>query len=262
MAHRHPDTGEDDTASTDSYSTTPTPPGTPADVQQHQLMVSGSPYMIVPQQQRQMMSNQVYQGHMPPVQYVPGQGYVTYSPYTQYVTVPEPGLRYPQSHTPPVQQARSPSPIMIGNPYLANPSPVQTHIGRSGPAQTPPYTRTPPPSTSPYIRNPMPGSMPGGAVMMQMGGQSAAPPTGGSVVGGNIAPSASPTSQTHWRGQQSRRGGKGANGWNHEMMNYQALAQEGQRVQQNIASFSAQNRPPVVKMIQVPPHFPLMTGQR
>ncbi len=249
ISQRHPDFKEDDTGSTDSYSTTPTPPpGTPADVSQH-LMMPGNPYVIVPQQ-RQMMSGQVYQSPMS-MQYIPGQGYVTYSPYPQYMTMPDPASRYPQSHTPPVQQPRSPSPIMVGNPYLANPPPGQPHIGRPSPAQTPPFSRTPPPTSGSYIRGTMPGSVPGMMIPMQPTASATS-----SVAGKPVPSPGAPAAHSHWKGQPSRRGGKVAN---QEIVNYQALAQEGQRVQQNIA-FSG-HRQPVVKMIQVP-HFPMMPGQR
>ncbi len=256
IRQRHGEFKEEDTASTDSYSTTPTPPsGAPGEVMQ-QMMMSGSPCVMI-SQQRPMMSGQVYQNPVP-MQYIPRQGYMAYGPYPQYVTVPDVGSRYPQSQTPPVQQARSPSPILMGSPYLANPQAVQPHISRPSPVQTPPFSRTPPPSSGSFIRNAIPGSIPGGAMIIPMA-QPPAGPTTGSMGRALPAQQGSPAPHTHWKSQSSRRGGKSGGGASHEMINYQALAQEGQRVQQNIASF---NRPPVVKMIQVPQHFQLVSGQR
>lgn len=257
LSHRHPESAEEDSASTDSYSTTPTPPPGSQIEMQHQMMMPGSPYVVIPH--RQMMSGQVYQSPMP-MQYIPSQGYPPYSPYTQYVTVPDAGSRYPQSQTPPVQQ-RSPSPVMVGTPYVTNPPHMQSHMGRPGPGQTPPFTRTPPPASGQYIRNTMPGSVPTGAMMFPVP-QSPSTPTGAAAPAASVTPPVTSAAYPHWKGLPPKRGGKSTNGMSHDMLHYQALAQEGHRVQQNIASLSGHSRQPVVKMIPVSPHFPIMSGQR
>eukprot|EP00794_Sanderia_malayensis_P003612 gene3612-4123_t len=282
ISHRQSEFREDDTgSSSDSYSNTPTPPPGASSTatidmqqqQQQQLMMSSNPYVIMPPPARQMMSGQMYHHHNQqapiPMQYVPGQGYVAFNPYGQYMAMPphhhDPNAsRYPQSHTPPVQQPRSPSPVMVGSPFIANPPPGQPpHISRPSPAQTPPFSRTPPPSSASYIRNTMPGSLPGSPMIIPV---PQSPAAGSSSIGGRGIPSPGLSSaHSQWKGGhhlQSKRGGKMAGGsgagGGQEVINYQALAQEGQRVQQNMASFSGHR--PVVKMIQVP-HFPLMPGQ-
>ncbi|XP_065053581.1 cAMP-regulated phosphoprotein 21-like isoform X3 [Rhopilema esculentum] len=256
LSHRHHENADEDSASTDSYSTTPTPPPHSQMDMQHQVMVPGSPYVLVPH--RQMVPGQMYQSPMP-LQYIPGQGYVPYPPYAQYVTMQEPGTRYPQSQTPPVQ-ARSPSPVMVGAQYVGNhPHHVPTHINRSAPGQTPPYTRTPPPTSAPYICNTMQGPVPGSTMIFPVP-QSLSAQAGGAVPPGSVTPPATSGPYSSWKAQ--KRGPKGTNGMSHDILHYQALAQEGHRVQQNIASMSAQTRQPMVKMIHVPPHLPVMTGQR
>lgn len=254
LSHRHTDNTEEDVASTDSYSTTPTPPpGTQMDQAYQMMMPGGSPYMIVPQ--RQMVPGHMYQNPVP-LQYIGGHGYSPYSPYAQLVTMPEMTSRYPPSQTPPVQP-RSPSPVMVGPPYMTNP--VQPHMSHPSRGQTPPYTRTPPPTTSPFLRSSVPTPVPGGTMIFPV------PPSAtniGTVPHGSVTPPASTSSYQNWKNQSSKRSSKGANGTSHDMLHYQALAQEGHRVQQNIASFAGQSRQPVKLVHHVPPHFQMMPGQR
>ena len=254
LSQRHADNTDEDVASTDSYSTTPTPPpGNQMDVPYQMMVPGGSPYMIIPP--RQMMPGHVYQNPVP-LQYVAGHGYAPYSPYAQYVAVPEMGSRYPPSQTPPVQP-RSPSPVMVGPPYIANP--MQPHMSHPGRGQTPPYTRTPPPTTSPFLRNTVPAQVPGGTMIFPV--QHSVSNVQHSVPPGSVTPPTSSSPYQNWKGQGSKRSSKGTNGMSNDILHYQALAQEGYRVQQNIASLSGQSRQPV-KMVHVPPHFTMMPGQR
>ena len=210
--------------------------------------------MIIPH--RQMVPGHVYQNPVP-LQYVAGHGYAPYSPYTQYVAMPEMASRYPPSQTPPMQP-RSPSPVMVGPPYITNPQHMQQHMSHPGRGQTPPYTRTPPPSSSPFIRNAVPTPVPGGTMIFPVPHSVS---NVGSVPPGSATPPTTSSSYQNWKSQSSKRGSKGTNGVSHDMLHYQALAQEGHRMQQNIASLSGQSGQPV-KMVHVPPHFPVMPGQR
>jgi len=252
LSNRHADSAEEDVASTDSYSTTPTPPpGNHMDASYQMMVPGGNPYMIIPQ--RQIVPGHVYQNPVP-LQYVGNQGYSPYSPYTQYIAMSDVAPRYPPSHTPPVQP-RSPSPVMVGQPYVTNPQHMQAHMNHPGRVQTPPYTRTPPPTSSPFIRNTTP--MPGGTVIFPV-------PNSVSSVG-PVLPGSSPipttSSYQNWKSHSSKRSSKGTNGVGHDALHYQALAQEGHRMQQNIASIS--NQPgQSVKMVHMPPHFPILPGQR
>ena len=248
---------EDETASADSYPSSPPTPDL-----QHQVVISGGSYVVVPSA-RSVIQGQMYQGHSMPVvpfQYVQGQGYqnpYAQSQYPQYVTAPERGSPYPQSQTPPMPQ-RSASPVMLGHPYLSSTPPSQPSIGRPSPVQTPtpPFTRTPPPSTvAPLIRTAMPPA-PGGPMLIPVSGTS----VGGSPAAstGNPLPQQmTSSSQAYWRSQQGKRGTKAPEPVHPDILRYQALAQEGQRIQ-GLHGFPGQQRPPLIQMIPVPQPYPYM----
>ena len=254
VSNRHAENTEEDVASTDSYSTTPTPPpGNQIDASYQMMVPGGNPYMVIPH--RQMLPSHVYQNPVP-LQYVSGHGYASYSPYAPYVAMSEVASRYPPSQTPPVQP-RSPSPVMVGSPYMPNPQHMQTHMSHPGRGQTPPYTRTPPPTSSPFIRNTVATPIPAGTMIFPM--QHSVSNVGPGLPGSATPPTTS--SYQNWKNHSSKRNIKGTNGVTHDILHYQALAQEGHRMQQNIASISNQSGQPV-KMVHVPPHFPIIPGQR
>lgn len=253
VSNRHTENTEEDVASTDSYSTTPTPPpGNQVDASYQMMVPGGNPYMVIPH--RQMVPSHLYQNPVP-LQYVSGHGYTSYPPYTPYVAMSEVASRYPPSQTPPIQP-RSPSPVMVGQPYIPNPQHMQTHMNQPGRGQTPPYTRTPPPTSGPFIRNTVATPTPAGPMIF---------PVQHSVsnVGQGLHGSATPSASffQNLKNHNSKRSSKGTNGVTHDILHYQALAQEGHRMQQNITSISNLSGQPV-KMVHMSPHFPMIPGQR